>query len=88
MDHKPAVGTVSALALRLGALAWLGVAGGVRVENITVYHVVDTSFQKNRGPEHEWPINMNTADLHGGPPSRAAHRGGGRRRRDRKQVVC
>ena len=34
--------------------------------NITVYHVVDTTFQQPPGsPEREWPIDMNTADLGG-----------------------
>ena len=33
--------------------------------NITVFHVVDTSFQKRSGAEREWPVNMNTADLGG-----------------------
>jgi hypothetical protein len=33
--------------------------------NVTVFHVVDTKYQKRLGPEREWPINMNTADLGG-----------------------
>ena len=36
-----------------------------RLQNITVYHVVDTAFQKRSGHAREWPIDMNTADLHG-----------------------
>ena len=40
-------------------------AGAGTVANITVYHVVDTTFQKKNGAHHEWPTNMNTADLGG-----------------------
>ena len=34
-------------------------------KNITVFHVVDTRYQRGTGLEREWPVDQNTADLGG-----------------------